>query len=126
MASGFARARGKHERGIAGNRYDGVRIFACFKQRLDDRGIAVRAGQRERGDAESIGGFDVGAGADQEVGDFEIVMAGSPVKRGCAIGLRDVHIHLLTEERAHGGVVRGHGGIGETRVGSGMHQRSGE
>ncbi len=51
-------------------------------------------------------------------------MAGRPMERGGAIGLRDVHIHLLVEKRAHGGVVRGHGGIGETSIGRGCIQRS--
>ena len=52
---------------------DGVRVGPGFEQPFDHRGIRVHARQIERSDAVAIRGLDVGARAQQPIGQFDVV-----------------------------------------------------
>ena len=59
-------ARGGHQGGLAAAERR-VRVGAGVEQQLDDRRVAVRAGQRERRHAVAVRGLDVGPGVHQEL-----------------------------------------------------------
>ena len=79
----------------------GVRIGAGTEQSLDHPGAPIGRGQREHRDAIVVDGIDVGAGANQKLGRFQIVTMGCPVKRGGTIRLRCIHIGLLLQQGTH-------------------------
>ncbi len=88
----------------------GVRIGAGRQQTLDHGAVAVRAGKVQRRKAVVVGDCGARAGANQQVGDREIVDMGGPVKRGRAVALWRIHIDALLDERAdRRGVLAAHG-----------------
>ena len=61
-------------------------------------------------------------GADQQIGDGEIVDMRGPVERGRAIALRRIDIDALLDERAHRRDVLTAYGLDEAHVGAGGNE----
>ena len=89
--------RGGHQRCLAAGKRR-VGIGARLQQQVNDRGIAVGAGQRQGRDAVATGRLHVGAGFHQQLGHFAIVVIRRPVQRGHAVDLRRVHIGALLDQ----------------------------
>ena len=62
-------------------------------------------------------------GANQQIGDGEIVDMSRPMKRGRAIALRRIHVDALLDERAHGCGVLAANSFDETRIGTSGAER---
>src|ERR1035438_4768714 len=103
-ASGLPVREASIENSVAGFGYNGIGILTGFQQLLDHGRVAVSRRQRERSGAETVSRFDVGSGANQQVGGFEIVLADGPVKCGGSIRLLRVDSPLLLEKRTDWGV----------------------
>ena len=63
------------------------------------------------------------AGANQQVGDGEIVDMRRPMKRGRAITLRRIHVDALLDERSHGRSVLAANRLDQARIGTSGAQR---
>ena len=94
-----ARPRGRHQRGFPARKC-GVRIRAGCQEPFDQRGVSIRAGQRERRDAIPVRRFHIGARAHQQVRGLQIVLIRRPVQRRHPISLGCVHVDMLMQERA--------------------------
>ena len=57
-------------------------------------------------------------GANQQIGNGQVVDMGGPVKRGRAIALRRVYVDALLDERAHGRRILASHGLDEARIGA--------
>ena len=55
----------------------------------------------QRRGAEVVGGVRARAGADQQIGDGEVVAMRRPMKRRRAVALRRIHVDALLQQRAH-------------------------
>ena len=111
-----ARPRCHHQRRLP-SRHLLVGIRARLQQALDDGRVAVERGERQRRGAFAVGGLHVGSGLNQQVGRDRIVAVHRPVQRRRPIGLGRVHVGLLRQERAHGGAVAAHDGVGDVAAG---------
>ena len=88
-----------------------LRVGARPQQRVNHRGVAVQRRHGQRGDARTIGGLDVCTGANQEVGNLEVVVVHRPMKRRGTVGLRRAHIRLVSQQCAQGDLVAFHHGV---------------
>ena len=86
-----------------------VGIGAGVHQRRNDSRISVSARQRERRGTLAVRGFDIRAGANQDVHHLLIASEHGPMQRRRAISLRRTHIGVLLEQGAHGRLVAFHG-----------------
>ena len=99
-----AGARAGHQHGLAVQQRR-VRVGAGVEQPLDHRRAAVGAGQMQRRRAAIVGGARARAGADQQIGDREIVAVRRPVQCGRAVAGRRVDVDWGPsglQQRAHG------------------------
>ncbi len=117
--------RRSHQRCLAAGKRR-VGIGARLQQQVDDRGIAIGAGQGQRRDAVATGRVRVGAGFHQQLGHFAIVVIRGPVQRGHAIDLRRVHIGALLDQRPDRRTVHLLGRIGERGSGARVEGRHGQ
>ncbi len=113
---GLAGERGGHERRLP---FFGcpVRIGAGLQQAIDKLRVAVRARERQRRHLVARRGLHVGAGGDQRVGHRHVIALRRPVKRGRAVGVGRVDVHLLRDKRADGGRIAALRGVDELRAG---------
>ena len=72
-----------------------VRIGAGIEKPLDDGGVAVGAGERQRRHAVAVRRAHIGAGREQPVHEIEIVVIRRPVQRRRAVRLRRVDVGAL-------------------------------
>ena len=93
------RQRRRHQHRLTFLR-DRVRVSASLQQALHDRGVAVDGGEIERRDVVAGGGLGVGAGAEQQLDELQVVPLRGPVESGEAVRLGGVDVDLLFEEGA--------------------------
>ena len=98
---GPARARCHHQDGLAvrGRR---VGVGAGIQESVDDRAVAVLAGQCQRRHTVPISRRRVSACLDQESDDVRVVVVDRPMQRCRAVGLRAVDINVSPQERTNG------------------------
>ena len=101
---GAAGAGGGHQRGLAAGEHR-VGRGARLQQLPDQRGVAVLAGQVERGGPELIRGVHRGPCLDQPARRLEVVEVGGPVQGRRPVGLRRVHVDSFVQQRPHRGAV---------------------
>ena len=100
---GTARAGGNHHRRLS-RQERGVRIGSGIEQPADHRRAAIQAGSPKRGGAKIVRHIHLGAGANQQVGDFKVIPITRPVKGRRAIGVLTMR---FTPRLMHGGHVTG-------------------
>jgi hypothetical protein len=105
---------------------DGVWIGARVEQQPHHRRTAVTGRQRERRDSIPVGELRVRARLDQQTRDIGIVEPHGAVKRRSALHVGRVDVHLLGEERAHGGDIPLAGGVRQARIRSRRNRAGGE
>ena len=100
----LARPGGGHQWRLA-TRRRGIRIGSSVQQHADDRGIPVRARERQRGNAVAIGGLWIRAGAQQQLDGGPIVELDRPVERRRAVRVGAVWIGTLPQQRGDAGSI---------------------
>ena len=77
-----------------------VGIDAARQQALDNGGMPVGRGERQRRHAEMVGGGCDSPRAEQQVDGREVALMRRPVQCGRPVRLRRVHVDLLLQQRA--------------------------
>ncbi len=108
-------ARGGHQ-GRLSARQSRVRVRAGLEEQLDNRRVAVRAGQRQRRHAIPVRRFHVRTGTHQQLRRLQIVLIRRPVEGRHSVDLRSVHIDVLVQERADLCAVHLFSGVRQERV----------
>ena len=90
--------RGAHERRVSFPRA-GIDVGACGDQALDDRAIAVQAGELERCDVEAVRRIGRGSGFEQQVDHLGVVELRGPMERRGSVAFGGVHVGAAVEQR---------------------------
>jgi hypothetical protein len=93
-----------------------VRIDAGLEQLLDDRGVALFGGKRERRHAVVVLGVHVRTGADERRGCLGVVQISRPVQRRRTVAKGRVDVDLLLEQGLDSLFVAALGRIGYRRI----------
>src|SRR6185503_11429767 len=77
----------------------GVGVDSCTKKAVDHSGIAVQSGKVDRRDAVTCSNVHFCARFDQQLGSFEIILAGGPMESRHPVNLCGVDVGLLLQQR---------------------------
>jgi hypothetical protein len=111
-----ARPRRHHQRRLAA-RHLLVRVRPGLEEPVDDLRLAVQGGQHQRREAFLVRHLGIRARLQEQVGQRDVGAIHRPVQRRRAVGLWQVHIRFLSDERPHGRDIASHGRVRHIALG---------